>query len=97
MTATYTQNRLPNTARHDTTPYQLLWKNKPSLGHMRVFGTRGYVFVDSSKRKEVDAKAFSRGTLKDLKPIVFGTVTHKCWLCLEQLPQMNAHRPRTFR
>ena len=57
MAATYTQNRLPKSVRHDTSPYELLWKKKPSLGHMRVFGSRGYVYVESSRRKKFDAKA----------------------------------------
>ncbi|TYZ66515.1 hypothetical protein PybrP1_006514 [[Pythium] brassicae (nom. inval.)] len=56
-TAAYTVNRLTNTARKDTTPYELLCKRRPNVAHMRVFGARGFVHVDNAKRSKWDAKA----------------------------------------
>lgn len=57
IAAAYTLNCLPNSARRDTTPFELIWKSKPMLSHMRVFGSRGYVYVDATKRAKWDAKA----------------------------------------
>lgn len=56
-TAAYTVNRLPNSARKDKTPYEILHGQRPSVGHMRVFGSRGFVHVDDSRRAKWDAKA----------------------------------------
>jgi hypothetical protein len=39
VTAAYTLNRLPNAARDDTTPFEVLWGHKPDVEHMRVFGS----------------------------------------------------------
>ncbi|OWZ15332.1 polyprotein [Phytophthora megakarya] len=57
ITAAYTINRLPNSARQGTTPFELVWKEKPSLANMRVFGARGFVYVDGTKRRKWDAKS----------------------------------------
>ncbi|DAZ99706.1 TPA: hypothetical protein N0F65_000884 [Lagenidium giganteum] len=57
QTAVYLTNRLPNTARRESTPYQLFYDVRPRLDHVRVFGARGFVYVDKSKRAKWDAKA----------------------------------------
>ncbi|OWY99248.1 polyprotein, partial [Phytophthora megakarya] len=50
-------NRFPKTTRQGTTPFELVWKEKPSLANMRVFGARGFVYVDGSKRRKCHAKS----------------------------------------
>ncbi|KAI9915470.1 hypothetical protein PsorP6_006810 [Peronosclerospora sorghi] len=37
--------------------HQTMWSAKPLISHMRVFGSRGFVYVDSSKRSKFDPKA----------------------------------------
>jgi hypothetical protein len=56
-TAVYLINRIPNTARADKSPYEMMLLKKPSLDHLRVFGARGFVHVDKSKRTKWDKKA----------------------------------------
>lgn len=56
-TAAYLVNRLPNVVRRDMTPFELLTKTKPTLEHFRVFGSRGFVHVDKSKKSKWDKKA----------------------------------------
>ena len=57
MTAAYIVNRIPNTARPDKTPFEVVYNLKPSLDGLHVFGSRGFVYVDKSKRKKLDTKA----------------------------------------
>ncbi|OWZ14396.1 polyprotein [Phytophthora megakarya] len=57
ITAVYLFNRLPNTARRDTTPYELVYDVKPDLGSLRVFGSIGFVHVDKSRGSKWDNKA----------------------------------------
>lgn len=56
-TAAYLTNRLPNSVRRELTPHEMFYNVRPRLDHLRVFGARGFVFVDQSKRKKWDAKA----------------------------------------
>ncbi|KAD6454947.1 hypothetical protein E3N88_09653 [Mikania micrantha] len=42
LTATYIINRLPSKIRENKTPYELLYGEKPSYDHMRVFGCMAY-------------------------------------------------------
>lgn len=57
MTATYIINRIPNSARPASTPFENWFGVKPRLGHLRVFGAQGYVHIDQSKRSKWDRKA----------------------------------------
>ncbi|POM64196.1 Retrotransposon Tca5 Polyprotein [Phytophthora palmivora] len=57
MTVVYLINRLSNSTRGDTTPYEMVHNIKPDLNHLRVFGSRGYVHVDKSRRPKWDSKA----------------------------------------
>ncbi|CEG47201.1 polyprotein [Plasmopara halstedii] len=41
-TAVYLISRSSNTAHPDTTPYELAFKTKPQMNHLRVFGSHGY-------------------------------------------------------
>jgi hypothetical protein len=50
-------NRIPNTAWPDTSPIEIVTGKKPVLNYLRVFGAKGYVRVDDSKRSKLDAKA----------------------------------------
>ncbi|OWZ08869.1 polyprotein [Phytophthora megakarya] len=72
MTAVYLLNRLPNTAHSGTTPHELVYGVKPDLGHLRVFGSRGFVHVDKSRRSKWDSKAHSCIFLVAPKNIVCG-------------------------
>ena len=57
-TAVYLINRTTTAATPDATPYELCFNDKPSLRHLRVFGSLGYAHIDDSKRKKLDAKSF---------------------------------------
>lgn len=56
MTATYVQNRLPSRSV-DTTPYQKWFGEKPSVEHMKVFGSLAYVHIPNVRRTKMDAKS----------------------------------------
>ena len=44
-------NRLPTSALPDKTPHEAWYKQKPEMGHIRVWGCTAYVFVQKDKRK----------------------------------------------
>ncbi|XP_041786372.1 casein kinase I-like, partial [Anopheles merus] len=55
-TATYLQNRLP-TKPISKTPFELWTGEKPDLSHLKMFGSRAYVWIPSNKRSKMDAKS----------------------------------------
>ncbi|KAF0688450.1 hypothetical protein As57867_019868, partial [Aphanomyces stellatus] len=57
MTAIYVKNRLPSPKIENKTPYEIVYKSKPSVKHMRVFGCRTYVLTPKEKRLKWDPKA----------------------------------------
>lgn len=57
-TAVYLINRSPNTVHPNNTPYELGFKMKPRMDHLRVFGSHGYAHVDQVKRTKLEAKSF---------------------------------------
>eukprot|EP00644_Phytophthora_capsici_P019088 jgi/Phyca11/43379/gw1.467.2.1 len=48
-TAVYLINRSANTVNSDATPFELGFKVKPRMEHLRVFGSQGYAHIDDSK------------------------------------------------
>lgn len=56
VTAVYLQNRL-STKERDATPYELHFKKKPNVGHLKEFGCRAFVHVPKQKRNKLDDKA----------------------------------------
>ncbi|KAE9016351.1 Retrovirus-related Pol polyprotein from transposon TNT 1-94 [Phytophthora fragariae] len=54
MTAVDIRNVLPNTSNPHSSPFELVFKRKPRLDHMRVFGTECYARVPKQKRKKLD-------------------------------------------
>ena len=57
-TAMYLVNHSTNMANSDVTPYELSFKKKPELVHLRLFGSQGYAYVDDVKRMKLDSKLF---------------------------------------
>lgn len=55
-TAAYVINRLPQ-AKLGVSPYEKLWKVKPTVGYFKVFGCVCYVFVPDHLRSKFDKKA----------------------------------------
>ena len=49
-TAVHLHNRLPTSANHGITPFELMYKQKPDLSLFRVFGSLAYVHVKKDKR-----------------------------------------------
>ena len=49
-TSSYLHNRLPTSANKGMTPYQLMFKKKPDVSLIRVFGSLAYVHVKKDKR-----------------------------------------------
>ena len=43
LTATYLINRLPSTILNNKSPIEVIYKNKPNMDHLRVFGCVSYV------------------------------------------------------
>ncbi|GMF45584.1 unnamed protein product [Phytophthora fragariaefolia] len=56
-TAVYLINRSSN-AHADATPYELGFKVKPRMDHLRVFGSQGYAHIDDVKRTTLEPKSF---------------------------------------
>lgn len=55
-TANFLQNCLPCRAV-DSTPYELWHREKPKVNHLQIFGSKGYVFIPSEKRRKLDRKS----------------------------------------
>ncbi|POM76995.1 Hypothetical protein PHPALM_5696 [Phytophthora palmivora] len=51
------KNRLPSPKSPDKTPFEIVYKSKPSVKHMRVFGCRTYILTPREKRLKWDPKA----------------------------------------
>ncbi|KAG2759286.1 hypothetical protein Pcac1_g28686 [Phytophthora cactorum] len=60
MTAIYVKNRLPSPKIEHKTPFEIVYKSKPSVKHMRVFGCRTYILTPKEKRLKWDPKARTR-------------------------------------
>lgn len=56
-TAAYLHNRTPNTNTGAKTPQEILLNEKPSVGHLRVFGSWAFVHVPQELRKKLDHRA----------------------------------------
>ncbi|KAJ4715914.1 Retrovirus-related Pol polyprotein from transposon TNT 1-94 [Melia azedarach] len=56
-TAAHVINRLPQARLRFTSPFEKLWKVKPTVSHFRVFGCICYVFVPDHLRSKFDKKA----------------------------------------
>ena len=50
-TAVYLRNRLPNRSIGNSTPYESLYKQKPSIHHVRPYGTKCFVHIPEEARK----------------------------------------------
>lgn len=57
MTAIYIKNRLPSPKIDQKTPFEIVYKSKPSVKHMRVFGCQAYILTPKEKRLKWDPKA----------------------------------------
>ncbi|KAG2767492.1 hypothetical protein Pcac1_g21025 [Phytophthora cactorum] len=57
MTTIYVMNRLPSPKIEHKTPFEIVYKSKPSVKHMHVFGCRTYILTPKEKRLKWDPKA----------------------------------------
>ncbi|KAG6608742.1 Integrase catalytic core protein [Phytophthora cinnamomi] len=57
ITAIYIKNRLPSPKSPDKTPFEIVYKSKPNVKHMRIFGCKAYVLTPKEKRLKWDPKA----------------------------------------
>ena len=48
-------NRLPTVSLKGITPFEAAMKQKPDLGHLRVFGCTAYVYVQKDQRKSLQS------------------------------------------
>ncbi|XP_058004059.1 retrovirus-related Pol polyprotein from transposon TNT 1-94 [Hevea brasiliensis] len=56
-TAVYLQNRLSTKALDGKTPFEAWFGVKPSVAHLKVFGSICYSFIPEAKRSKLDSKA----------------------------------------
>ncbi|POM81699.1 Rve domain containing hypothetical protein [Phytophthora palmivora] len=56
-TAAWITNRIPNSVIINT-PYEIVYKTKPLLKKLKVFGALGYAHIPDEKRRKLDAKVF---------------------------------------
>ncbi|KAG3207571.1 hypothetical protein PC129_g21391 [Phytophthora cactorum] len=57
MSAIYVKNRLPSPKIEHKTPFEIVYKSKPGVKHIRVFGCRTYILTPKEKRLKWDPKA----------------------------------------
>ncbi|KAG2802010.1 hypothetical protein PC116_g10556 [Phytophthora cactorum] len=57
LTAIYMKNRLPSPKIEHKTPFEIVYKSKPSVKHMRVFGCRTYILTPKEKQLKWDPKS----------------------------------------
>ncbi|KAG3073017.1 hypothetical protein PC122_g14982 [Phytophthora cactorum] len=57
MTAIYVKNRLPSPKIEHKTPFDIVFKSKLSVKHMRAFGCRTYILTPKEKRLKWNPKA----------------------------------------
>ena len=55
-TTVYLQNRLLTSALKNKTPEEVWSGRKPSVAHLRVFGSKAYSHIPKEKRKKLDSK-----------------------------------------
>lgn len=53
-TATYIINRLPTAKNKGKSPYEVWMGYKPSIAHIRIFGSPTYAYIPDQKRKKMD-------------------------------------------
>lgn len=56
-TTVYLKDRSPTAALDGITPYECLFKRKPGVAHLRVFGCIAFVHVPANQRKKLDPKS----------------------------------------
>ena len=56
--AAYITNRLPCAAHPDKTPFQICFGKRSNVKEMHVFGAIEYAYVDKTRRKKLNKKAF---------------------------------------
>ena len=66
VTANYTRNRTPVSA-HGKTPWEAFFGEKPSVGHMRVFGAKAFTHVPKQKRRKLEP-VIERGVFVRYEP-----------------------------
>lgn len=57
MTAVYLRNRSPSSALQNITPFEAWTGEKPSLGHLKVFGCKAFVHIPDQLRAKLEIKA----------------------------------------
>ena len=54
MTAADIRNVVPSSSNKKSTPYEMIFKRKSRIDHMRVFGSQCYAHITKEKRKKLD-------------------------------------------
>jgi hypothetical protein len=54
----YINNRVIHQSKRSTTPFEQLFKIKPNLSHLRIFGSKAYVYNFDISRRKLDDKAY---------------------------------------
>jgi transposase InsO family protein len=58
FTANYVRNRSPTSEHPDKTPEEAYIGHKPSISHLRVFGSKVSVWIPESNRKKLDPRSW---------------------------------------
>ena len=56
-TAVYFNNRSPTKCLGFKTPFEALFGLKPTVSHLRIFGSKAYAHIPKADRKKLDPKA----------------------------------------
>ena len=80
-TVVYLKNRSPNRCLDLKTPFEALYGFKPTVHHLRVFGSNAFAHIPKEDKKKLDAKAIKCifvGYYYDFKAYkMFSPSTHK--------------------
>jgi len=68
LTAVYLNNRRATTSLSDTTPYELFVGRKPSIDHLKIFGSTVWTFIHDAYRRKLDPKGM-KGIFVGYQPL----------------------------
>ncbi|UYV73291.1 hypothetical protein LAZ67_10002537 [Cordylochernes scorpioides] len=64
-TAVYLLNRCTTKVLGNSTPYEIWYKRKPSILHLKTFGCNAYVHIPKDNRKKLDKKTNTSENIQD--------------------------------
>ena len=93
-TTVYIMNRCTTTGAHELTPHEVYAGKRPTLSHLRVFGSIAYVHLSTKKRQKLDMKSkkcIFVGYSSEKRDTSASTLPHVQFRYVRMLSVMNRH------